>query len=95
MSSIFQQGQRQGKTAPFAHFAFQRDLAVVQVGQLLRNGQAKAGGIVLGVSGGVEVAVKDGGLVFGSDAAAGVLHKDEGAALRSEAVDRDRAPAGV
>ena len=94
MSSIFQQGQRQGKTAPFAHFAFQRDLAVVQVGQLLRNGQAKAGGIVLGVSGGVEVAVKDGGLVFGSDAAAGVLHKDEGAALRSEAVDRDRAAGG-
>ena len=42
----------------------------------------------------MEVAVKDGGLVFGSDAAAGVLHKDEGAALRSEAVDCDRAAGG-
>ncbi len=44
----------------------------MQVRQLLRNGQTEAGAIVLGVGGGVEVAVKHGGLILRRDAAAGV-----------------------
>ena len=34
----------------------------MQVRQLLRNGQTEAGGIVLGVGGGVKIAVKHGGM---------------------------------
>ena len=46
---------------------------MVEVGQLLRDGQAEAGGVVLFVGGGMEVSVKDSALVFRRDAAAGVL----------------------
>ena len=46
---------------------------MVEVGQLLRDGQAEAGGVVLFVGGGMEVSVEDSALVFRRDAAAGVL----------------------
>ena len=72
MSFSVQQRQAEGKTAALARLTLQQDLAPVQVRQLLRNGQTEAGGIVLGVGGGVEVAVKHGGLILRRDAAAGV-----------------------
>ena len=72
----------------------QCDLAVVEVGQLLRDGQAEAGGVVLFVGGGMEVSVKDSALVFRRDAAAGVLYADAGRFVLGAAVHMDAAPGG-
>ena len=56
----------------------QGDLPVVEMSQLLRDGQPKAGGIVLGVGRGVKIAVEHGCLIFRRNAAPGVLHRHPG-----------------
>ena len=45
--SVCKQGKPQRENAALADFTLQCDLAVVEVGQLLRDGQAEAGGVVL------------------------------------------------
>ena len=67
---------------------------MVEVGQLLRDGQAEAGGVVLFVGGGMEVSVKDSVLVFRRDAAAGVLYADAGRFALGAAAHMDAAPGG-
>ena len=67
---------------------------MVEVGQLLCDGQAEACGVVLFVGGGMEVSVKDSALVFRCDAAAGVLYADTGRFVLGTAVHMDAAPGG-
>ena len=67
---------------------------MVEVGQLLRDGQAEAGGVVLFVGRGVEIPVEDGPLIFRCDAAAGVLHADAGRPALGAADHMDAAPGG-
>ena len=68
---------------------------MVEAGQLLRDGQAEAGGVVLFVGGGMEVSVEDSALVFRRDAAAGVLYADAGRFALGAAVTWMLPPAGV
>ena len=72
----------------------QCDLTVVEVGQLLRDGQAEAGGVVLFVGGGMEVSVKDTAQVLSRDAAASVLYADTGRFALGAAIHMDAAPGG-
>ena len=90
-----QERQPQREDAAPADFALQGDLAVMEAGQLLRDGQAEAGGVVLFVGRGVEIPVEDGPLIFRCDAAAGVLHADAGRPAFGAADHMDAAPAGV
>ena len=89
-----QERQPQREDAAPADFALQGDLAVMEAGQLLRDGQAEAGRVVLFVGGGMEVSVKDSALVFRRDAAAGVLYADAGRFVLGAAVHMDAAPGG-